>query len=1182
MKNTWYIWVFLSVLTSFTATAAREAIKVQDKVVYTLYSAPNKITRYDIQQNKFLGELALAKVPTAFALDSTTIYVAYHRELYAIDIATGDASFIRNSTADIQKIAVTPSKVHFVENDNIVSIDKNDTTKVNQYSRWYRPRQLVYSSVKNAFYYRDSGVSPSDIHKIELDVNELPVSAMESPYHGDYPSASELYLNASENKIYDNSGTIYFTSDLTYAGSLSVNVDLLTFIEDNPVVANGNQLHLFSPTNIELGQVALDDNVYFIVGNESEVIAFIDSDGVTEVKAYDVSSFSLPKAGEPGDPHTSFIEPELYGDDGMDTIYMLDHESLTIYRWSLSEEDFLSSWALIDPPAWMTVSNSHQRLYLGYPTGKVTYFDLTNSSPEETHFTTLATGVRGLISAGNYLFAADGSGAWNTHYTFDQSGTIVSSDDWRNTSSTYLFNDNTNRVYHYRDGTSPNDLEWAGIAPETGLLDGHGDSPYHGGDLRVSRPLLNSYDKQLLLNGAGQLLDAISLNILNSLANDISDAVWHTQQLITLRAGTQNLQFWGSNYQLLSEANFKGAELLKMFGLGQDLALLTRKDGLLKVQHYNLNDMPDADSDGLHDLIDNCPADANMNQLDSDADSSGDVCDLDDDNDSIPDSDEIAFGLDPLDAADALLDMDNDGFNNLIEFLYRSDMNDASSIPSPISSLTEDFNDSWPLGFYNSIDSLNQPWILTYLDGSSQGVLMAVAPLHTENFNEVNLAGYFNAGVLHFDYKVVGDYDYRYDFNVLLNGEMIRGSRTSLENNWYRYQFTIPEGVQTLSFRISADTLWGHETQTNYYLDNFTFSPDSDDDGISDTVDNCPFIYNPWQNDNDGDGIGNECDSTPNTPDIDTDGDGFVDGLDNCPAIANPGQENLDGDEYGDVCDQDIDGDGIDNETEQGFHFLDERNPDDGRLDQDNDGVDNATEILNDRDPGAFDEYLTFNLMDYFPLGDITKTYVSSDATWTEIMTQGNRNNEFLVETNDGARWAIIMEEQCLYIEERPDVGESISEIELNNWCYLPRKLSQFQKFSVEMSLILYDESGSAVFTSPQTREFELINFGEMQWQGKTYEFITINVVNRFEHGDIHEYQMTLLKGVGQVSWAHDPDQLLQSIEVSRLNTSYLTPEANQESDKANKSDGGGGSTGTLPLLALATIFIFRSRRRFM
>ncbi|MEW5923598.1 MAG: thrombospondin type 3 repeat-containing protein, partial [Candidatus Zixiibacteriota bacterium] len=58
---------------------------------------------------------------------------------------------------------------------------------------------------------------------------------------------------------------------------------------------------------------------------------------------------------------------------------------------------------------------------------------------------------------------------------------------------------------------------------------------------------------------------------------------------------------------------------------------------------------------------------------------------------------------------------------------------------------------------------------------------------------------------------------------------------------------------------------------------------DSDNDGITNASDNCPYTYNPDQLDDDLDGIGNQCD--------------------NCPDEYNPDQEDSDSDGTGDACD---------------------------------------------------------------------------------------------------------------------------------------------------------------------------------------------------------------------------------------------------------------------------------------
>ena len=80
---------------------------------------------------------------------------------------------------------------------------------------------------------------------------------------------------------------------------------------------------------------------------------------------------------------------------------------------------------------------------------------------------------------------------------------------------------------------------------------------------------------------------------------------------------------------------------------------------------------------------------------------------------------------------------------------------------------------------------------------------------------------------------------------------------------------------------------------------------DDDADGVPDAQDNCRTVQNPGQEDADGNGYGDLC------PPTDTDGDGVTDDVDNCPnsGPGKPDQKDLDQDRRGDVCDGDRDGD---------------------------------------------------------------------------------------------------------------------------------------------------------------------------------------------------------------------------------------------------------------------------------
>ena len=75
-----------SIITLPTYAALEDTIQ-HNNIIYFLYSAPNKVMRYDTLQKAFIEDIALAKVPTAFSVDDDFIYVGSHREISAINLA---------------------------------------------------------------------------------------------------------------------------------------------------------------------------------------------------------------------------------------------------------------------------------------------------------------------------------------------------------------------------------------------------------------------------------------------------------------------------------------------------------------------------------------------------------------------------------------------------------------------------------------------------------------------------------------------------------------------------------------------------------------------------------------------------------------------------------------------------------------------------------------------------------------------------------------------------------------------------------------------------------------------------------------------------------------------------------------------------------------------------------------
>lgn len=115
---------------------------------------------------------------------------------------------------------------------------------------------------------------------------------------------------------------------------------------------------------------------------------------------------------------------------------------------------------------------------------------------------------------------------------------------------------------------------------------------------------------------------------------------------------------------------------------------------------------------------------------------------------------------------------------------------------------------------------------------------------------------------------------------------------------------TITEIYQPPTYNVGPHIIKSSNGDFNLkYTISISGGTDSDQDGVSDIVDNCPTVSNKNQLNSDRDKVGNVCD-----PDDDNDGD--LDPNDNCKVIYNPDQNDQDDDGKGDKCDPDADGDG--------------------------------------------------------------------------------------------------------------------------------------------------------------------------------------------------------------------------------------------------------------------------------
>jgi hypothetical protein len=372
--------------------------------------------------------------------------------------------------------------------------------------------------------------------------------------------------------------------------------------------------------------------------------------------------------------------PDKIIQDDSGIVYLLDGANGRIYRWSATSQSYLNPLVvgIHDgfnrlTPTTVALSNTHARLYLGYASGAITKLELTGQQ-QESPFAIVPTSVGGLSEAGQFMLAQDSSGAWNTHYTFDIDGHRHESKDWNQYSTQFAWNSANQRLYFYRDDTSPNDLHYEQIDQQTGLIVSQGETPYHG-DYRFSGAITISPTGDRVLIGSGEVFDANAMTHLASLNQSHTNAVWVNNVIVTLTSTTEqhSLAIYDNDgYQLAGTLNFNGTALA-MLPQGEDVLVVQKNAQGLS---FTTRIIGDHDADGLpgwweqlYQLDDQDPSDASQ---DMDQDGLTELeefiahtlpNDPDTDNDGLTDGEELNnYHTDPL-----VADSDQDGLSDGVE-----------------------------------------------------------------------------------------------------------------------------------------------------------------------------------------------------------------------------------------------------------------------------------------------------------------------------------------------------------------------------------------------------------------------------------------------------------------------------------------------------------------------------------
>ena len=578
-------------------------------IYYFGFAGPDRIERYDLATRQWLAPVTLQAAATALWADESFIYVAEDRAVIRFALDGSGRTPVGNGESTVKTLFTVKDVLAFNSaSGQLTSLNKHSGLFLATFSvNYYGIGGTSTAPSLNRVFYRTTGISPADIGFTEIGTDGKLVKNDQSPYHGDYPSATRTFVFPDSARVADDSGTVYSTDSLTYTNSLGGSFTDLSFYGSNiPIVLRGNKLLSYSNTLLEAGSYTLPTNGLRMAVSGEDAIVFT-ADATTahglRVDAVPLSQLSAPTPGEPVDARGLAFTPDETFVDRDGNLVMLSKAHLSLFRWSVSSRQFLPTIPLLGSPTHAAYSKPNHCVYLAYATRVIRKIDLSVASPVETPLFNLPSTPRGLATAGEFIFSDDDSGAWSTHYYHSPAGTQISSADWNYYSRVWEWDPIKRRMYFFRDDTSPNDLHWESI-DETGKISGAGETPYHG-DFTITTPIRVSPDGTRVVIGSGVIFETNGMTRVTTLANGFTDAAWKGSELLTIRAsGSQTqLQRWtGATFTATgTPALFTGTPLsLLPLDAGQFL-LVTLDRGMPRFLHL------DATLNVIYDYIPDAP-----------------------------------------------------------------------------------------------------------------------------------------------------------------------------------------------------------------------------------------------------------------------------------------------------------------------------------------------------------------------------------------------------------------------------------------------------------------------------------------------------------------------------------------------------------------------------------------------
>ena len=560
-------------------------------IVYFLATSPGRIMRYDLVQETWLSTVLLSgtQAPTAFLPTPDAVFIAYGTTLVRRSPDLQVETPVATSPAAIKCLFSYGNLVYYYDGTNVASVNRSTFVAgptfappfpwagYGAFSRNVRP---IFSNTLQRGYSTRPQVSPDDVIQFTVASDGTFTNSADTPYHGDLPVGTRQYLTPDEQRLVDNSGTVYNLSNLTYAGSFGFGFQDLTYLDDgSPVILRGKTVSLrASASLVELGRVTLPASAYALFSQAGATFAFgaatsnLTTPVVTKLARASFAPTSSPAAGTSAS--TRFSVDDMFIDNS-GVINLVSRTVHGVVRWSTQTQSFLPTIALRGNPSVSNYSSVANRLVVAYSDSAITEFKFALDTVERP--------VMNLANVAMSVVAMDDLTMMNIHaygntgdmrLTFDSQGAVhyLSSSVYYGRAN--LWTSPTRRLYSTLPFTTGS-MAFETV-PTSGVLPGQGN-----GVSNILTPLRANAAGTVLLSPNGRVLSS-DLAELGSLGTNVIDGAWMANGLYTIRGhpgGTEVQQWARLTYALSGNLILPGLPL-RVFPVSDTrVAIVTLLDG---------------------------------------------------------------------------------------------------------------------------------------------------------------------------------------------------------------------------------------------------------------------------------------------------------------------------------------------------------------------------------------------------------------------------------------------------------------------------------------------------------------------------------------------------------------------------------------------------------------------------